>query len=92
MRKEGLSYRQRVVMFGRSANKEPGRIALDFGRYDARNLSISRQHLLVQPTIDGIYVVDLGSRYETIINGKFTDAYTAVLLPGNCVIRAIPEK
>ena len=74
------------VVFGRSKNDEPGRIALDLGRYGGRDLGVTRQHMLLRPATDGIYVVDLGSRYGTTINGKPLDAYTAVLLPGNCVI------
>ncbi len=74
------------MVFGRSQNRRPGRITLDLTDYDCRDLGVSRNHLLVRPTTDGIYIVDLGSRYGTTLNGETLDGHTAVLLPGDCEI------
>lgn len=56
------------IILGRSHNDEEGRITLDLSKYDTRRLGVTRHHVLIRPSSDAIYIIDMGSKNGTSIN------------------------
>ncbi len=56
------------IVIGRSQTY-PGQPLLDMDKYGAKDLGVSRQHLVMRPSPDGLYVIDQGSTNGTQING-----------------------
>ncbi|MGF1505685.1 MAG: FHA domain-containing protein [Chloroflexi bacterium] len=56
------------VVLGRGDSR-PGRILIDLEEYGARELGVSREHLLMRPTRNKLFAIDQGSTNRTTING-----------------------
>lgn len=56
------------VILGRGKSK-PGQIIVNLENYDALELGVSRQHLLLRPTSRHLFAIDQGSTNGTIVNG-----------------------
>ena len=56
------------VIVGRGA--EEGIIDVDLTPYQAADLGVSRQHIMIAPEGDGFVIKDLGSSNGTILNGE----------------------
>ena len=57
------------IILGRG-NSSPGNIVLNLDEYGAKELGVSRQHLLLRPTISKLYAIDKGSTNGTTVNGS----------------------
>lgn len=71
------------IVLGRDRNEEAGRIVLDLSPYHVRKLGASRHHMLLRPTSEAIYMIDLGSRHGTILDDDPIEPYKAVKLEGD---------
>jgi hypothetical protein len=57
------------AIIGRSAGY-PGQPILDLEPFGAKELGVSRQHLVIRPTQAGLQVIDQGSTNGTLVNGR----------------------
>lgn len=55
------------VVLGRGKSK-PGLIVVDLDAYDAQELGVSRQHVLLRPTARHLFAIDQGSTNGTTVN------------------------
>lgn len=56
------------VILGRGKSK-PGQITVNLEAYDALELGVSRQHVMLRPTARHLFAIDQGSTNGTIVNG-----------------------
>jgi len=62
----------RVTVIGRLDAEDPAAEAdLDLGPYGGAELGVSRQHAILMPNIEGLWMVDLDSTNGTWINGLY---------------------
>lgn len=62
----------RVTVVGRLDSEDPAAEAdLDLGPYGGAELGVSRQHAILMPNIEGLWLVDLDSTNGTWINGLY---------------------
>jgi pSer/pThr/pTyr-binding forkhead associated (FHA) protein len=62
----------RVTVIGRLDSEDPAAEAdLDLGPYGGAELGVSRQHAILMPNIEGLWLVDLDSTNGTWINGLY---------------------
>lgn len=68
----GLDVRQALVIGrGRGDGSQP--VGLDLSAHDAVQLGVSRQHAVLIPSAEGLFISDLGSTNGTWINGDFLE-------------------
>ncbi len=65
----------------------PGQPLLDLERYGAKELGVSRQHLMLRPTSEGVMVIDQGSTNGTNLNGALLPLGVATKLKDGDVLR-----
>ncbi len=81
----GLDVRQELVM-GRADTGDEPRPGLDLAPYLAADQGVSRQHAVLVPMNEGLYIGDLGSKNGTWINGQFLEPGARhQLAPGDVV-------
>lgn len=81
----GLDVRQELVM-GRSDTGDKSAPGLDLAPYLAADQGVSRQHAVLLPMTEGLYIGDLGSKNGTWINGQFLEPGARhQLAPGDVV-------
>lgn len=81
----GLDVRQELVI-GRSDAGTGAPPGLDLASYLAADQGVSRQHSVLIPMNEGLYISDLGSKNGTWINGEFLEPGTRhQLAPGDVV-------
>jgi 3',5'-cyclic-nucleotide phosphodiesterase len=68
----GLDVRQELII-GRSDTDTDAPPGLDLAPYLAADQGVSRQHAVLIPMSEGLYVSDLGSKNGTWINGEFLE-------------------
>lgn len=56
------------VVLGRGQSR-PGRIIIDLDEYGARDLGVSREHMMLRPSERKLFAIDQGSTNQTTING-----------------------
>lgn len=57
------------VILGRGKS-QPGRIVIDLDPYNARELGVSRDHVMLRATTHGLFLIDRGSTNGTTVNGS----------------------
>lgn len=68
----GLDVRQELVI-GRADTGDEPHPGLDLSPYLAADQGVSRQHAVLIPMNEGLYIGDLGSKNGTWINGQFLE-------------------
>jgi hypothetical protein len=61
---------QRLVL-GRCATSPMGEVTLDLSPYQGLELGVSRQHAIIIFRLNRFYLMDVGSRNGTYLNGKY---------------------
>ena len=56
------------VILGRG-DSHPGRIIVNLEPYGARDLGVSREHVMLRPTPTRLFAIDQGSTNRTTVNG-----------------------
>ena len=56
------------IIFGRGESR-PGRIILNLDPHDAQKLGVSREHAMLRPTANRLFLIDQGSTNGTTLNG-----------------------
>lgn len=81
----GLDVRQEVVI-GRADAGDKATPGLDLAPYLAADQGVSRQHAVLIPMTEGLYIGDLGSKNGTWINGQFLEPGSRhQLAPGDTI-------
>lgn len=73
------------VKLGRGESRD-GHVMVNLNPYGAGVLGVSRLHLALRPTPQGLVAVDLNSTNGTTINGEDIPPETEMLLPDRCEI------
>lgn len=73
------------VKLGRGESRD-GHVMVNLNPYGASLMGVSRVHLALRPTPDGLVAIDLGSTNGTTINGEDISPETEMLLPDRCEI------
>lgn len=73
------------VIFGRGESRD-GHVMINLNPYGASTMGVSRIHLALRPTQEGLVAVDLNSTNGTAVNGEFIPPETEMLLPDRCEI------
>lgn len=73
------------VTLGRGESRD-GYVMVNLNPYGASTLGVSRVHLALRPTQEGLVAVDLNSTNGTTINGESIPPETEMLLPDRCEI------
>lgn len=61
----------RVTVVGRADDDDSGEAHLDLGPYGGAEQGVSRQHAILMPNLEGLWLVDLDSTNGTWINGLY---------------------
>ena len=80
-RRFGLAVNDEVV-FGRNIDLPN---LVDLSEFDAAELGVSRQHMLMRPTTTNLFIIDLGSTNGTLHNGR-TVTHTPIRVHNNDII------
>ena len=67
------------LILGRGESR-PGRIIFDLDPYNAVNLGVSREHLMLRPTKTHLFAIDQGSTNGTTVNGAASGRGVATIL------------
>ncbi|MBA3868644.1 MAG: FHA domain-containing protein [Anaerolineae bacterium] len=81
-----LKMAERLIL-GRQANHMADRPDLDLGRFKAAEHGISRIHATLECNEAGVYLMDLGSRNGTYVNGQTLAAFSPCYLNHGDVLR-----
>ncbi|MBI1276583.1 MAG: FHA domain-containing protein [Anaerolineaceae bacterium] len=81
-----LKLAERIIL-GRQSNHMADRPDLDLGRFKAAEHGISRIHATLECNEAGIYLMDLGSRNGTFVNGQPLSAFSPCYLANGDVLR-----
>jgi len=75
------------LILGRQANHMTDRPDLDLARFKAAEHGISRIHATLESNEAGVYLMDLGSRNGTYVNGQALAAFSPCYLNDGDVLR-----
>ncbi len=81
-----LKMAERLIL-GRQSNSIPDRPDLDLGRFKAAEHGISRIHATLESNDFGVYLMDLGSRNGTFVNGQVLAAFSPCYLDDGDTLR-----
>ncbi len=81
-----LKLAERLIL-GRQSNHMTDRPDLDLGRFKAAEHGISRIHATLESNEAGVYLMDLGSRNGTFVNGQPLGAFNPCYLNDGDVLR-----
>ncbi len=81
-----LKMAERLIL-GRQANHMTDRPDLDLGRFKAAEHGISRIHATLECNEFGVYLMDLGSRNGTYVNGQALAAFSPCYLTDGDMLR-----
>lgn len=56
------------IILGRGKSR-PGRLVLDLADYSAKEQGVSREHAMLRPTSNRLFLIDQGSTNRTVVNG-----------------------
>ena len=73
------------IILGRGKSR-PGRLVLDLADYGAKDSGVSREHAMLRPTRNRLYIIDQGSTNQTVVNGVPSGRGVATLLSDECMI------
>ncbi len=74
------------VILGRGQSR-PGHIILNLDPYNAQQMGVSREHLMLRPTRSHLYAIDQGSTNGTLVNGARLGRGIATRLANEDLIR-----
>lgn len=81
-----LKLAERLIL-GRQSSSTPDTPDLDLGRFKAAEHGISRIHATLECNEAGVYLMDLGSRNGTFVNGQALGAFDPCYLTHGDVLR-----